>query len=150
MPRSLPFHLPSIRKTVRLTHCTSHSVRRRRAFEAGGATADAITSNLVQTLRANHARVLDFFRQADTNFDGVISKGEMTYALHTLGLNASPKELESLFLELDPSGDGVLEFAELQGWGEYSYAPVALGFLSGGNEHCSAMSALMLLASGFL
>ena len=114
MPRSLPFHLPSIRKTVRLTHCTSHSVRRRRAFEAGGATADAITSNLVQTLRANHARVLDFFRQADTNFDGVISKGEMTYALHTLGLNASPKELESLFLELDPSGDGVLEFAELQ------------------------------------
>ena len=89
-------------------------MRRRRAFEAGGATADAITSNLVQTLRANHARVLDFFRQADTNFDGVISKGEMTYALHTLGLNASPKELESLFLELDPSGDGVLEFAELQ------------------------------------
>ena len=114
MPRSLPYLFPSIRKTVRLTRCTSHSVRRRRAFEAGGATADAITSNLVQTLRANHARVLDFFRQADTNFDGVISKGEMTYALHTLGLNASPKELESLFLELDPSGDGVLEFAELQ------------------------------------
>ena len=25
-----------------------------------------------------------------------------------------------------------LEFAELQGWGEYSYVPVALGFLSGG------------------
>ena len=36
------------------------------------------------------ARVLDFFRSVDTNFDGVINKGEMSYALHTLGLNALP------------------------------------------------------------
>ena len=43
-------------------------------------------TNLAQTLRENDARVLDFFRGVDTNFDGVISKGDMSYALHTLRL----------------------------------------------------------------
>ena len=65
-------------------------------------------------LRENHARVLDFFRKIDTNFDGAISKGEMAYALHSLGLNASPKEVDALFMSFDPSGDGVIEFSELQ------------------------------------
>jgi hypothetical protein len=50
----------------------------------------------------------------DTNFDGVISQGEMGFALHSLGLQASPKEVSDLFAVLDPDGDGVVEFEELR------------------------------------
>ena len=63
---------------------------------------------------ANHARVLDWFRSIDTNFDGCISKNEMAFALHALGMNASPKEVQQLFDALDPDGNGVVEFEELQ------------------------------------
>ncbi len=73
-----------------------------------------LPGNLTSILAANHARVLDFFRDADTNFDGCISKGEMKFALHKLGINASPKEVDQLFDILDPDGNGVLEFGELQ------------------------------------
>jgi hypothetical protein len=73
-----------------------------------------LPGNLTAILAANHARVLDFFRDADTNFDGCISKGEMKFALHKLGINASPREVDQLFDMLDPDGNGVLEFGELQ------------------------------------
>jgi len=69
---------------------------------------------LHQILVANHTRVLDFFRDVDTNFDGCISKGEMSFALQRLGVYASPKEIAQLFVTLDPDGNGVVEFAELQ------------------------------------
>ena len=56
----------------------------------GGWWCEERDHNLAQTLRENHARVLVFFRSVNTNFDCVISKGEMSYALDTLGLNLSP------------------------------------------------------------
>jgi len=81
-------------------------------MQDGGASS--IPDTLGAILKANHARVLDFFRQMDSNFDGCISEGEMGYALNALGLNASPKELKALFRALDPDGNGVVEFGELQ------------------------------------
>ena len=75
---------------------------------------EAIPGRLSQILIANHARVLDWFRSVDTNFDGCISKNEMAYALHSLGVNASPKEVQQLFDALDPDGNNVVEFEELQ------------------------------------
>jgi len=74
----------------------------------------SLPGRLTKVLADNHARVLDFFREVDTNFDGCISKGEMNFALHKLGMNASPKEVDQLFGMLDPDGNGVLEFDELQ------------------------------------
>jgi hypothetical protein len=84
----------------------------REALNAGG-MAD-LPGGLSQILVANHARVLDWFRSVDTNFDGCISQGEMAYALHSLGINAKPKEVTQLFAALDPDGNGVVEFGELQ------------------------------------
>jgi len=38
----------------------------------------------------------------------------MAYALHSLGLNASPKDVSELFDALDPDCNGVIELSELQ------------------------------------
>ena len=73
-----------------------------------------LPSNLMATLAANHARILDFFREADTNADGCISKDEMRFALFKLGMNASPSDVHQLFDMLDKDGNGVLQFGELQ------------------------------------
>ena len=56
----------------------------------------AIPTALKDVLKANHARVLDFFRSVDVNFDGCISKGEMGYALPPLG-SGTPKDVAQLF-----------------------------------------------------
>ena len=45
-----------------------------------------------------------------------------------LGMSGGVMTAASYWSLLAPA----LEFAELQGWGQYSYVPVALGFLSGG------------------
>ena len=48
-------------------------------------------------MRRNCVRsMLDFFRSVDTSFDGVISKGEMSYALDTLGLNLYRRIIQHL------------------------------------------------------
>ena len=43
--------------------------QQRAAVEAGGAAN--VPSTIMAILSANHARVLDWFRSMDTNFDGV-------------------------------------------------------------------------------
>ena len=84
----------------------------RKALSDGGIAA--VPTTIMAILSSNHARVLDWFREMDTNFDGVISQGEMSYALGALGLNVSPKEVAGVFAVLDPDGDGVIEFDELR------------------------------------
>jgi hypothetical protein len=74
----------------------------------------SLPAKLTQILAANHARVLDFFREVDTNFDGCISRGEMQFAMFKLGLGTSPKEVDQLFDALDPDGNQVIEFHEMQ------------------------------------
>lgn len=84
----------------------------RAQVEEGGVMS--LPGRLTAILTANHTRVLDFFRDVDTNFDGCISKGEMKFALFKLGMAASAKEIDALFDVLDPDGNGVLEFEELR------------------------------------
>ena len=67
---------------------------------------ESVPETIMATLSSNHARVLDWFRSMDTNFDGHISKGEFSHALHALGLEASPKEVEHIFHTLDPDQSG--------------------------------------------
>ena len=73
---------------------------------------------------ANHARVLDFFRSVDTNFDGVISRGEMHYAMHSLGLNASPKEVDQLFEALAANRRAGLALSDGFARGARGYTPI--------------------------
>ena len=63
------------------------SEEQRKELEAAGTSA--LPATIMAILRSNHARVLDWFRSMDTNFDGCISQGEMSFALHALGLQGS-------------------------------------------------------------
>ena len=75
---------------------------------------DSVPETIMRVLSTNHARVLDWFRSMDTNFDGVISKGEFAYALHALGLEFAAKDVERVFHTLDPDQNGAVEFEELR------------------------------------
>ena len=84
----------------------------RKAVLAGG--VESVPETIMATLSANHARVLDWFRSMDTNFDGKISRGEFSHALRSLGLTVSPTETERVFHTLDPDRSGTVEYEELR------------------------------------
>ena len=61
-------------------------------------------------------KVIDLFRQMDTNGDGKIAKVEFGKAVRRLNLEPSPSraEIDSLFDECDLDGSGTVEYKELQ------------------------------------
>ena len=75
---------------------------------------DSVPETIMAVLSTNHARVLDWFRSMDSNFDGVISKGEFSFALHSLGLDFAAKDVERVYQTLDPDNNGAVEFEELR------------------------------------
>ena len=79
-------------------------------------TPQALTpaQQLAKILKRDGARVMDLFKALDANSDGVVTKPELTKALHSLGVKASSAELDGLFANLDPDKSGGIEFRELQ------------------------------------
>ena len=75
---------------------------------------DMLPRSLATVLAQNHTRVLDLFRVADENLDGVVSRGELAHLLRKLGIEFSHAELADLFDTLDPDQSGGIEFRELQ------------------------------------
>ena len=67
---------------------------------------------LRQALNAAAARVMDLFRDMDTNGDGVISKKEFIIGLEQLGLPGRQASAQ-LFDSWDVDGSGTIEFDEL-------------------------------------
>ena len=98
--------------------------------------------SLAAVLAHNHTRVLDLFRVADENLDGVVTRSELHRLMHRLGIEVSHVELDELFVRsrpksnarrhtaraapadepvpptaqdrLDPDASGGIEFRELQ------------------------------------
>ena len=73
-----------------------------------------LPQGLAAVLQHNHTRVMDLFRVADENLDGVVSKQELLSLLNKLGIEVRNDELHDLFSWLDPDGSGGIEFRELQ------------------------------------
>ena len=73
-----------------------------------------LPQGLAAVLKHNHTRVMDLFRVADENLDGVVSKVELSSLLNKLGIEVRNDELHDLFSWLDPDGSGGIEFRELQ------------------------------------
>ena len=87
-----------------LLHNTSVSLD-----EADGLLAEQLRDALVR----NAVRVIDLFREWDSNGDGTVSKYEFREAMPQLGLRAPPSVVDAVFDEFDRGADGSIEFAEL-------------------------------------
>ena len=72
------------------------------------------SEQLAAALRKGSARVLDLFRQWDTDGDGEVSKQEFLKAMPKLGFDVDKKDIEKLFDEWDTDGGGSLSFPELK------------------------------------
>ena len=67
---------------------------------------------LRRALVANHVRVVDLFKEWDTDQSGTVSKAEFQRAMPMLGLTAPREEVGKLFDSWDPDRSGLLEIAE--------------------------------------
>ena len=72
-----------------------------------------ISKQLGMALKKNAARVIDLFRQWDTDGDGEVSRPEFHKAMPALGLDIDKKDIDALFNEWDADGGGSLDFKEL-------------------------------------
>ena len=64
-------------------------------------------SQMQEALGAQAARVIDLFKKADKDGDGVVSRSEFFRAMPMLGMvGNTPEEIDALFATFDPSGDG--------------------------------------------
>ena len=77
-------------------------------------TPGRLPQGLAAVLAHNYTRVIDLFRVADENLDGVVSKTEFHSLLNKLGIEVRDEELHDLFSWLDPDASGGIEFRELQ------------------------------------
>ena len=73
---------------------------------------DAITQ-LRDALSKNAVRVIDLFREWDSDGSGTVSKKEFAKAMPELGFDASEQDVSALFDSMDPDGSGALSLDEL-------------------------------------
>jgi len=72
-----------------------------------------IPEQLGLALKKNAARVIDLFRQWDTDGDGEVSRAEFHKAMPALGVDLDKKDIDALFDAWDAGGGGSLDFKEL-------------------------------------
>ena len=73
-----------------------------------------VSKQIGNALRDNGGRVLDLFREWDTDGDGEVTRKEFHVAMPKLGLEVSKQAIDDLFTEWDSDGGGVLKLKELQ------------------------------------
>ena len=74
----------------------------------------SMAEQLGMAMRKNGARVMDLFREWDTDGDGEVSRKEFHKAMPLLGFDASKKDIDDLFSSWDADGGGSLDFGELK------------------------------------
>ena len=77
------------------------------------ASDKSVQEQLRDILTANAVRVVDLFREWDEDGDGIVTKKEFAVAIKKMGIEADREEVNLLFDVFDSSGDGKLEFSEL-------------------------------------
>ena len=78
-----------------------------------GPDAPPIREQIAHALRSNSVRVLDLFREWDTDGDGEVTRKEFHAAMSKMGLEVPDAEVYALFDEWDKDGGGALDFKEL-------------------------------------
>ena len=74
----------------------------------------SVATQIGNALRDNGGRVLDLFREWDTDGDGEVTRKEFHAAMPKLGLEVSKEAIDALFSEWDADGGGVLNLKEMQ------------------------------------
>ena len=81
-------------------------------------TAAGLANNLMTVIIANKGRILDLFREWDTDGDGRIDKAEFKRALEELEVLKDGKEgieqFKAIWGKFDPDGSGVIDLEELK------------------------------------
>ena len=72
----------------------------------------SIRTQIRRALAANAVKVMDLFREWDSNGDGLLSYEEFTRAMPLMGIHADKAEYEDLFSQIDNDGDGIVTFKE--------------------------------------
>ena len=73
----------------------------------------SVQEQLRDALVANSMRVIDLFREWDTDGDGCVDKEEFRRAMPMLGLQGTREHFDALFDEFDKDGSGSITFREL-------------------------------------
>ena len=74
----------------------------------------SVSEQIVNALAENMVRVIDLFREWDTNGDGTVDRSEFRKALFELGLYCPQQEVDALFDTWDTDSSGVFEIEELK------------------------------------
>ena len=87
---------------------------------------EATVEAMARSIKFNAARVTDLLKSLDINGDGFVTKREFREALPLLGFGqGGHSAIDALFDQLDASGDGKLEYAELAAKLSRQVAPMA-------------------------
>jgi len=74
----------------------------------------SVAEQIGNALRENGARIMDLFREWDTDNDGEVSRDEFHKAMPKLGLDVDKEVTNALFDSWDADGGGTIDFKELQ------------------------------------
>jgi len=82
-----------------------------------------VVDQLREGLKISNTRVMDLFRDMDTDRDGRISKKDFRKAFLEMGPDFPPEVVEQLFDDFDPDKSGEIEFGELDKFLRRSSSP---------------------------
>ena len=82
-------------------------------FDVDEESDKSIAEQLRDALAASSARVVDLFREWDTDGNGKVSREEFHKAMAALHFDVPAAEIDALFDAWDPDGSGLLELDEL-------------------------------------
>lgn len=74
---------------------------------------ESISVQLTTILSKNMVRVIDLFREWDSDGSGAVDRSEFRNGMQALGLYAPSEEVDALFSSWDPDGSGSLEISEM-------------------------------------
>ena len=83
-------------------------------FDVDEDSDKSVADQLRDALSQSSTRVIELFRDWDTDGNGMVSKEEFHEAMGLLGFNVPAKDIDILFDSWDPDGSGVLSLDELK------------------------------------
>ena len=85
-----------------------------RGFDVDEDSDKSVAEQLRDALSKSSARVVDLFKEWDTDGNGKVSREEFHKAMGLLGFSVPAEDIDALFDSWDPDGSGLLSIGELK------------------------------------